>query len=765
MNTGPKVSVITPTYNSGRFLEDCILSVRAQDYSHVEHIIQDGESDDGTLEILERFGAAVDWRSVPDKSQADGLDKAIKRSHGDILIVLNADDMLLPHAASWGVEQMRVHPEAAVVYGDLLVIDEHGGESGRYLAPDYDFSGVFCVEKVIGAQAAFIRRSMLERIGLGTDPNLPTCPDFEMLIRLGMRFPMVHSPGFVSRYRNYYRPMDGRTRRTVDRFVDAKSEIIGRVLGDPDTPEKIRRLRRRATAGLFLWASQEARGMRNFHEAWKYLGRALSMFRPADLAAIRTAIGGWTRGAKSDSWPPACPSPNVTRTIFVAAGLMRATFAARRFPLYLHLRRIPGMAKSFLRRIVAQLTPIPEPLQPRAYRDGLWKKSAALRVEADSTGEEVAVETGLATGDWQLRAPPFRIRLGKRYTLTLDLKILQGGTRISLVDGNRRTLASGKWSGRIPDYTPIRFSFHPRFHTAVSLRFANDGESIPGASRFSFRNIMLWENSAAHLPDRPLAQRIASTSPEILAGSLDDLHAVNLLREWAYQAVKEADLDALLENNIPRRMLSLSAGELFEYFACNAGGGKCGLTGIALMRLYQSFGFPAYVVNMGDPDSDVSHVVTLVKITAGDLPVLAVQDAYLNLSYTDPDGVPLDYFKLLELLSRKQADRIAVSPGDCRAGRDFLFSNLRTAARSWLWEPGRDPSACGISESGLRITNVKPSLDLLNERWPADWRGFLRRNGLPEEIIYLYLFPFSIHNGIRPDARMLARARGIARTR
>ena len=235
----PLVSVITPAYNSADFLEECIGSVLEQDYPYVEHVVQDGASGDGTLKILKEYIDRVDWISEPDKGQADGLNNAIRRSRGDILIVLNADDMLLPQAAAWGVKQMKAHPEAAVVYGDVLLVDEDGKEIGQFLAPEYDFPGIFCVEKVIAAQAAFIRRSMLEEAGLGADPSLDTCPDYEMFVRLGLKFPMRHATGFISRYRYSRRPMDGPAPRSVERFVRAKSSVMERVFQDPSTPREI----------------------------------------------------------------------------------------------------------------------------------------------------------------------------------------------------------------------------------------------------------------------------------------------------------------------------------------------------------------------------------------------------------------------------------------------------------------------------------------------------------------------------------------------
>jgi glycosyltransferase involved in cell wall biosynthesis len=321
----PLVSVITPTYNAAEYIECCIQSVLDQDYPKIEHILQDGSSGDGTLKILKRYIDKVDWLSVPDTGQADALDRAIRRSHGEILIVLNADDMLLPHAVSWGVRQMAKYPEAAVVYGDILLINEWGEEFGKFLAPEYDFAGVFCVEKVIGTQAAFIRRSMFEQVGLGADPSLDTCPDYEIFVRLGLKFPMRHVSEFVTRYRFYPRPMDGSRVRSVDRFVRAKGSVMEKVFNDPSTPRDIRRLQRRAKAGLYLWASQEARGMSDIREAWGYFAEALkefSIFGRLASAAILAYL----------KWRNARPSkirvsyaPNFHRAMFVGAGLAQDT--------------------------------------------------------------------------------------------------------------------------------------------------------------------------------------------------------------------------------------------------------------------------------------------------------------------------------------------------------------------------------------------------------------------------------------------------------
>jgi len=249
------VSIVTPCYNSARFIKGCIESVLAQDYPRVEHIVQDGDSHDGTVEILRRYDGRVDWISEPDDGQADGLNRALQRCRGDIILVLNADDELLPHAASWGVKKMAEHPEAAVVYGDLFFVDEDGSPAGEFLGPDpYDYVQVLCVERVPPAQAAFVRRTHFEQVGFYADTTLPTCPDYEMWVRIGLRFPMVHMPGFITRYRCHFGSL-GREKDVIDEMCETKRMVMDRLFDDPTTPQEIRMLKKRAHAGVKSWTA------------------------------------------------------------------------------------------------------------------------------------------------------------------------------------------------------------------------------------------------------------------------------------------------------------------------------------------------------------------------------------------------------------------------------------------------------------------------------------------------------------------------------
>lgn len=265
-DTGTLISIVTPCYNASKFIGKCIESVLLQDYPFVEHIIQDGASTDGTFEIIkeysEKYPDKIKFFSETDSGQSDALNKAIQQSTGDILLVLNADDALMPNACSWAVENMAKNPEAAVIYGDVHVIDENSVFIEEFISHPYDFEKLLCVELVPPAQASFIRRSYFEKVGFYADKDLDTCPDFEMWIRIGLLFPMKKVSGFITRYRKHYQATDSKEQRTVKRFFDSKKLVMDRVFNSPRTPQTIKNLRSRAYSGLTVWAAFAELGAR-----------------------------------------------------------------------------------------------------------------------------------------------------------------------------------------------------------------------------------------------------------------------------------------------------------------------------------------------------------------------------------------------------------------------------------------------------------------------------------------------------------------------
>src|SRR5882672_9979448 len=126
------VSIVTPSYNQGKFIEDCLLSVKRQTYAAAEHIVIDGGSTDDTVKILKRYSSQPGWEhlkwiSEPDRGQSDALNKGFRLATGEIVGWLNSDDTYADGCFDAIARAIASHPDVDVFYGDYNWIDERGG--------------------------------------------------------------------------------------------------------------------------------------------------------------------------------------------------------------------------------------------------------------------------------------------------------------------------------------------------------------------------------------------------------------------------------------------------------------------------------------------------------------------------------------------------------------------------------------------------------------------------------------------------------------
>jgi glycosyltransferase involved in cell wall biosynthesis len=126
MSNNPIVSIITPSYNQGNYLEQTIESVLAQTYPHIQYIIIDGGSTDHSVDIIKKYEKNLHyWVSEKDYGQADAINKGIAKASGDIIAYLNSDDLLQKDAIEQIVKAFTQWPDSAVIYGTCALIDEH----------------------------------------------------------------------------------------------------------------------------------------------------------------------------------------------------------------------------------------------------------------------------------------------------------------------------------------------------------------------------------------------------------------------------------------------------------------------------------------------------------------------------------------------------------------------------------------------------------------------------------------------------------------
>ena len=196
----PLVSVITPSYEQARFLEETIRSVEAQDYPHVEHVVVDGGSSDGTLDVLRRH-PGVRWISEPDEGQAHALNKGLAMAQGEIIGWLNSDDLYLEGAVARGVDALE-RSGAAMVYANLIEIDEAGAEIGRQKARLPNQRRQLLGRNSIPQPTIFVRRAAVDAVG-GLDPTYHYAMDYELWLRIGARFPIEYVDDWWAAFRRH----------------------------------------------------------------------------------------------------------------------------------------------------------------------------------------------------------------------------------------------------------------------------------------------------------------------------------------------------------------------------------------------------------------------------------------------------------------------------------------------------------------------------------------------------------------------------------
>lgn len=246
----PKVSIITPSFNQGHFIEASIQSVLAQDYPNIEYILVDGGSKDESVEIIQKYQDRVAWWvSETDKGHADALNKGFSHASGEILAWLNSDDIYFPGAVSEAVAFLREHPQTGMVYADADLIDESGQTIGKFASKQVDYRRLLRGSVHIPQATTFFRADLWRQVG-PLSLTLFFSFDYDLWVRLAKVSQLSYVP---RRWANFRMHELGKSVKNDDRCYPDMLLVYEREVGGWFSWLRLRAVTRRLFYAWLPW--------------------------------------------------------------------------------------------------------------------------------------------------------------------------------------------------------------------------------------------------------------------------------------------------------------------------------------------------------------------------------------------------------------------------------------------------------------------------------------------------------------------------------
>ena len=202
----PKISLVTPSLNQGRFIEETIQSVLSQNYPNLEYIVMDGGSTDNTLAVLERYSNQLKWVSEKDTGQTNAINKGLRMACGEILAYLNADDLLLPGTLLKVANLFTKHPQTMWITGQCRIIDENNREIRKLITAYKNLwlhlrhPAILLITDYISQPSTFWRASVMHEMGY-LDESLHYVMDYEYWLRLYAKYPPIFIPEYLAAFK------------------------------------------------------------------------------------------------------------------------------------------------------------------------------------------------------------------------------------------------------------------------------------------------------------------------------------------------------------------------------------------------------------------------------------------------------------------------------------------------------------------------------------------------------------------------------------
>lgn len=263
----PKVSIVTPSYNQGQFIEEAIRSVLLQGYPNLEYIIIDGGSTDETIDIIKKYEPWLAyWESEPDRGQSHAINKGLEKSTGKLFNWHNSDDVLAPDSLAKMVRAMVKYPQAGYVHGRRIFIDDkgkvrggnkHGYDNKIHFSPELTAS--ISALKTGPQPACLMNRDLVVQAGK-VDENLHYIMDIDLLLRIAL----IKNPIYIDSPLTYVRiHPDTKSLQWNSQRARERIYVANKIFNRNDLPSSIMKLKKQtlATAHRFAWRSYARAGM------------------------------------------------------------------------------------------------------------------------------------------------------------------------------------------------------------------------------------------------------------------------------------------------------------------------------------------------------------------------------------------------------------------------------------------------------------------------------------------------------------------------
>lgn len=331
----PQITIVTPSFNQGRLLTRTIESVLSQRYEHLEYLIIDGGSTDGSIEIIKRYQDRLHyWVSEPDGGQADAIAKGFARSTGEIMGWLNSDDLLLPGALATVAQTFSRSRDIQMTYGNIVVINEWNQMQHICIQTPACFETLFYGGQIINQEAVFWTRDLFNRAG-GLNRQLQYALDYDLWTRMSR----LTAPHYIPRILAAFRQHPSQKTRHMDRYEYEKRLVQHQLrtrLGESAASFAVKSRWWRTCVGLHRTSLKLKRRYQKLQNNTRLMRNSVVSIPDQVHDVVNYCGTAWLYGYYQDGWLGPCAA--LVMTAHETTRRMRIQYVVHESPLVTSVR-------------------------------------------------------------------------------------------------------------------------------------------------------------------------------------------------------------------------------------------------------------------------------------------------------------------------------------------------------------------------------------------------------------------------------------------